>query len=317
MKGPTGFTLKEGAATEFPWIDFPLLLNKLVTIMWAAAKFQLSNSNYSIVGEMATQAKMCLVGILTSKPELFKVLFAVPAFPEFICTTLLEATHHRLREELVDGICSLCTKLETTGQWPADLPRPRDYFLPLLVNFLPTINIYSSSCEQYFDGLNVLIKNMHTDPESEKILAQVVGLIKEHPIIEVREFDREDKVLIGLMDLVCTFIQLQPKLRPKLGLAAGSGLVGEVFKCLFDLPGPKETDGSVAPPKCKSRPCRKAAFQLLEELTKDCDATMEELQILITSHHLGKKQQQDQTLLFFFCCCCFVSQPPLRHHSSG
>jgi hypothetical protein len=65
-------------------------------------------------------------------------------------------------------------------------------------------------------------------------------------------------------------------------------LVNYVFnECLFDIPesGNHNLD---APPKCKSKRSRKAAFRLLTELTKDCVANFASLcQKLLKQNRLG------------------------------
>lgn len=66
------------------------------------------------------------------------------------------------------------------------------------------------------------------------------------------------------------------------------GLIQELFhKCLFDIPT-AENHSAFAPPKCKTKASRKAAFRLLAELAKNCPENFQELiEELLKQHPEG------------------------------
>ena len=65
---------------------------------------------------------------------------------------------------------------------------PKSYFIPMLLELLSSVSKYLEHCEQYFDGLSVLIKNEPLTHQSKNVLYQVIQLLKDHPTMEVCEF---------------------------------------------------------------------------------------------------------------------------------
>jgi hypothetical protein len=108
----------------------------------------------------------------------------------------------------------------------------------MLVDFLPRIPATSSTCLQYFQLLNELLRRIPKDtfsmpnsngkvgfPFLQSLADQVIQLIKDHPTVEVatcsiqcnvfKTYDSspEDQVLIGLINLMCTLIAVQPSFK--------------------------------------------------------------------------------------------------------
>jgi hypothetical protein len=125
-------------------------------------------------------------------------LYNIPDLGIFILEVIIRVSNQRIREEMIDGICTLCTTVTS----PPGVAPPKDYFMPLLITFLSNIDNYPEYCEQYFDGLSVLIKNDPLTKRSTDLLTQIIDLLREHKIVEKNEQDKEDKIIIGLMDLV-------------------------------------------------------------------------------------------------------------------
>lgn len=117
--------------------------------------------------------------MLISKPQFLSSLYNLKDIETFVNDVLLKCPNSKIREEMVDGICQLCTELDDYED------PPKKFFLPMLRKFLTNVSQYAERCEQYFDGLSVLIKNESLTLESKNLLHQVIGLLKEHPIVEV------------------------------------------------------------------------------------------------------------------------------------
>jgi hypothetical protein len=89
------------------------------------------------------------------------------------------------------------------------------------------------------------------------------------PLHQKRFSDKEDSILTGLLLLLTTLVKRDNSLKP-IGTEKGHDLVTYVFNhCLFDIPT-FDNHGAEAPPKCKTKRARKAAFKLLVELARDC-----------------------------------------------
>lgn len=177
-----GGVLRTDIAT-LEWINYPQLIQKLILLIAnGAAHANLAHS--AILGEITKNAKLLLVGSIKSKVELLETLYAIPSFDSFVLEVILKTNNHRIREEMIDGICQLCTDLNLPSN--SSIPEPKKYFIPLLVGFLPTIGKYKENCEQFFDGLSVLTKHESFTTQSEDLLHQVIELLKSHPIMEVR-----------------------------------------------------------------------------------------------------------------------------------
>lgn len=69
---------------------------------------------------------------------------------------------------------------------------PHSFFLDLLLQFLPKLTINLTSCEQYFSFLCKLVSDACKGKDGKKstdfanLLIQIVEMIKQHPIVEVK-----------------------------------------------------------------------------------------------------------------------------------
>ena len=57
--------------------------------------------------------------------------------------------------------------------------------MALLIRLFATVGLHPDNCDQYFDGLNVLIKSDKFTKDSENLLQQVLTIIQQHPVVEV------------------------------------------------------------------------------------------------------------------------------------
>jgi hypothetical protein len=171
------------------WINYTILVEKIVFCIWQTALFTIEappeETNSGLLGDIIKNAKILFLNVLISKPELLSTLYSLNDVETFVMDVLLRSPNNKIREEMVDGICQLCTELDEE-KLPGQ-EHPKKFFLPLLRKFLSNASNYAEQCEQYFDGLSVLIKNEALTLESKNLLHQVIGLLKEHPIVEVCE----------------------------------------------------------------------------------------------------------------------------------
>jgi hypothetical protein len=114
-------------------------------------------------------------------------------------------------------------------------------------------------------------------------------LIQSHPIIETNAQSMEDKILMGLLDLLYTLLTYDLSLKSQYGPI----LIPDLFHaCLFDIP---TLDHKGNPPKCKTSASRRTAFRVLTELIRNCSANMKLLCIKLIEYHAKqsyKKQWQ-------------------------
>jgi len=79
----------------------------------------------------------------------------------------------------------------TTSKPGSNVLHPHVFFLRLLLDNLPTDMLQSTTCEQYFDLLNKLIKDACAGKEGGSpkdflsLLESVITAIKMRPVIEV------------------------------------------------------------------------------------------------------------------------------------
>ncbi len=104
---------------------------------------------------------------------------------------------------------------------PADIVHPHSYFLKLLLANIPEAT--STTCEQYFDLLNRLIKDScsgkggGSSNNFKDLLDLVITRIKERPLVETHRSGPEDGVLIGLLSIVKTLASQDPTFKLHLG----------------------------------------------------------------------------------------------------
>ncbi len=197
----------------------------------------------------------------------------------------LVAPVQRVRELMQQELTRLCLQFDSLAV-EEQQPKPRQWLLPQLLRSLPKINTRSPNCNEYFDLIAQLVANARPEDQSfnsESLSKDLSQKIVHHPVVEIRAGDN-DSVLRGLLTLTRELIRAEPTLKEPLGQT--HGLVRDIFhNCLFTVPSTKK-HGQVPLPKCKSKSSRKAAFNLLVEMAKGCDANFLDLVRLMTPNHL-------------------------------
>jgi len=113
--------------------------------------------------------------------------------------------------------------------------------------------------------------------------------VREHPMLETNDSAPEDEVLIGLINLLCTLIRVQPSFKE----TTSDDLIEEFFfQCLFETPTAHK-HGKREPPKCKTRGTRVAAFSLLQEFARNSPAKHDKVVDLMYRTHLRDKLLKD------------------------
>jgi len=112
---------------------------------------------------------------------------------------------------------------------------PPTFFLNLLLPALAEVELYSETCDQYFMVLEALLKDYDNSKELLQLVKQLSRAIVKHPVVETHATSGpEDKVLIGLMQLVLVIIKHDKSFKSE---STVQSLILEVFdKCLFAIP---------------------------------------------------------------------------------
>lgn len=143
-------------------------------------------------------------------------------------------------------------------------------------------------CTQFFDLLCALIdQSEEADDQGghgqfvvdfDQLMESTVTAIKNHKSTETRIHTKNDKVLIGLLNLSARLLVIRPQLREAVGK---ENFVMEVFgKCLFDVtPNEELIDVDILEydkvnNKCKSEETRNAAYSLLFAICRNSPKNM-------------------------------------------
>ncbi|EGR27434.1 hypothetical protein IMG5_196170 [Ichthyophthirius multifiliis] len=153
---------------------------------------------------------------------------------------------------------------------------PVKIILEILIQQIPNIRNYTQYCTQYFELFCALLDCLE-DSQSfdwQKLLETLTQNIKEHKSTETRIKTKNDKILIGLINLCDRILSVNEHIK----INSGEILIQEIFhKCLFDISDHnsilvdqniQEYDQKVV--KCKGDQSRQAAFNLLKSLCKNC-----------------------------------------------
>lgn len=90
---------------ELKWIDFPLLIKKLLEHLWRVSKCKDS----PMLNEIAHASATILLSCINSQPNFVQTVQDFKDMEKFVLATLLESPASQLREEVANLICQLCT----------------------------------------------------------------------------------------------------------------------------------------------------------------------------------------------------------------
>jgi len=244
------------------------MINKILDIMMnlsyqdiqAKNEDERSNSQKSIE-QLYIHAMPLLVAYVNSSEENHQFLIHYPKINEWIRFSLLDSPYYQVRESTRISLYQVSLKNIAL-------------FLEKLLKLLPTMNPRHTACTQYFDLLNGLIESYCQLDQQEgtdiikEATTQIIQLIEKHPVIELRGSKIEDNVIIGLLTVTTTIVRNRQDLKTLVGR---DHLIRVVFTdFLFTFASPKN-NGPDAPPLCKTQKSRAAAFNLLRELTNQCE----------------------------------------------
>jgi hypothetical protein len=152
-----------------------------------------------------------LVAVVVRNQDCLKAMLSSSLLGQWLNSLLLLTSSESTRQYTATGIYQICKQI-TNPQLIEPQFFPHKFFLNKLLNLISTIQPTSTTCEQYFDLLNKLINDVcdgvggGRPSEFSDLLRRIIKMIQKHPIIEVNNDTREDKVLIGLMNVVCTLV---------------------------------------------------------------------------------------------------------------
>lgn len=259
-----------------------------------------------------------LVAIVSQRPNLLDDLYAVTGISEAFVFGVLQTVESSVREEVANGILSLCGSLSRARLGDSSTKTPREFFLPLLFDELTQVYKYPRQSETYLNLLKKLVTapapKLHKEVSSSstagagtgvgagadaiqldltddlgglnpnKAIETLATMLKEHPVVEASP-DDDDPVIRGLLNLTGALVSNRPSSKLLAGSPDGCDLCAEVFtNGLFAIPN-ADSRGHAAPPKCKSKASRRAAFDLLVELARDCPENHSQLCSLTLPHH--------------------------------
>eukprot|EP01129_Flabellula_baltica_P014013 TRINITY_DN6628_c0_g1_i1.p1 TRINITY_DN6628_c0_g1~~TRINITY_DN6628_c0_g1_i1.p1 ORF type:complete len:2292 (+),score=457.58 TRINITY_DN6628_c0_g1_i1:2-6877(+) len=172
-----------------------------------------------------------------------------------ICLSLRANTE--TRTEAVKGIYFITKSLHDLGKNIANL------LFTTIIEVLPEAENFTRSCDQYFLLLGNLLKE-YDGGDQDEIVQNFIKKVMTHPVVETSEDDDEDKLLIGLMNIIYNITKKNPSLK-----SGCLPLLDELFRnCLFAIPN-SNTSGNTLP-KCKVTKTREAALKLMAEISRDC-----------------------------------------------
>lgn len=212
--------------------------------------------------------------IVAIDDTMFEAIYSHPDVASFLRNALLECQAKELRNELAEGLRKILTRKTKDDASKAK-------FITLLFSFVPDIEKYENTVEEYFGLLESLFAELKVKEfDEKKTLCDLLLLIMKRPVIEVSSTSKEDKMLVGLLNVCRVLLKANDTLKVPLGSTNGVGLIHELFYgCLFDVPFSRSDRR--APPKCKTKASRKAAFSLLVEFADKCPANFVELMDLV------------------------------------
>ncbi|PRP88236.1 ubiquitin domain-containing protein [Planoprotostelium fungivorum] len=209
--------------------------------------------------------------------EIVPIFLQFPDLEAWIVDTLLGSHNDKIRKEVLSTLQQMASPGEGHKQ-----------ILSVMLSILPKLDHDVPTAEQYFELLQSIIHSddvQKTTIDYVLLLGQLADSIKAHPIIERRRTKDRDIVLQGLLSTTKTVLRKVPHRKSQLAHEHGHGMFDELFRrCLFDTPT-AEDHGPLAPPKCKTATSRRAAYDLLVEITKGSVSIFEHLCDLLYPFH--------------------------------
>ena len=170
----------------------------------------------------------------------------------------------------------LCNVINLYKNVPLYDKHPYTFILKMMLeDLIKETLVYEKKVHEFYWLLSFIIEEIPQQifkkfpMNFHNILGEVCENIKKHEVKENYSTDT-DYVIIGQLDLLKVLLRKFPKEKEFVGQTCG--LISELLNgCLFEFP--HESSGKktlkLLPPKCKSQPARKAAYDLLCTLARD------------------------------------------------
>ncbi|KAJ5078510.1 ubiquitin carboxyl-terminal hydrolase 34 [Anaeramoeba ignava] len=288
-----------------------IILNKLIdlTIKFGSTESkQTSEESVNLINDIVSYSvKIIVQGCLTEQEEWRNSLKRYPEISIWLKRSLVDSPVNSVREILANGIIKISKNdIDSSPQKNRERQDEepfRIFFLKNLMKFMeeildiepkPEKHDHIIYYEQYFKVVQELINLGYTSNdkmELKNLVYQMIQVIKTYPITEKENStDKEaDERLIGQFNLIRTITSHEKSL--KMEIEQKEMVIEELFnQFLFGIPQmqPNQTDiqmHEVTPPKCKAPKTRKACFELVCELSRDCFDNFKAIMSLLNQKH--------------------------------
>ncbi|EAR94410.2 ubiquitin carboxy-terminal hydrolase (macronuclear) [Tetrahymena thermophila SB210] len=269
--------------------DFMSFLNQLCKL---CMDFITSNSELESEDRIIVEYSLLIVSAILTYDKTISDQFFDQDKSEF--TQLLSSGLFYKGNQNIRKIFNHCFFMIALSHLSNSNSQPIQRLMHVLINNIPGLHNDNQNCTQYFELFCGLLDSLayHQIDTSvsydwldfSSLLKQLVSSLKNHESTETRTHTRNDKILIGILNLCDRILSFKEELKVEVGSPEGSNLVKEIFhKCLFDLQDHhlienediKKYDKLVV--KCKGETSRIAAFRLLLTLCKNCPENMQVL----------------------------------------
>lgn len=249
-------------------VNFEEFVNKLLDIIFQTQKL----GQYK---EIIVNSLDLLIPLVIYRPTLISLLQNRENLEELIAETLIMSDDESIRLAFEATISNLCDNLDEQFN-------PREFFLNILLKYIPAKDQVMAQCDNYF---NLLI-HLVSLKETEQLHDSTIEFIKHRDILEDRVQENQDKTVAGMMRLATVLLQLEPAKKQDL-----DEFVHDLYKALFQIQGSLgEINQSAANlPKFKHKETRKHAFTLLSTLCIQSQTNSEILLDYLYKHHSEDK----------------------------
>jgi len=218
--------------------------------------------------QIVAEALKFLTTVIEYHPATLDAVLGLPVLKEWLSSMLLCCPITKVRASFATGLAQFSERLAALRT--ADTQQsPAQFFLAILLDYLPTISGFPRTADKYFyllERLITLASNELSQEWKSQLVSRLAKQLVSHPVLESSESpEAQDRGLVGQLALLRALARGNSAVKQ---LCFTEGLVSTLLEaCLFATPT-ATNHGPDAPPKCKTEASRSAAFRLLEELSK-------------------------------------------------
>ncbi|RUS28882.1 hypothetical protein BC938DRAFT_481322, partial [Jimgerdemannia flammicorona] len=255
-------------AQTFSGADQHSLMMRLVAIVRACTAKRLDFTAEDLM--TVENAATLLFSMLICDISLMNDFLDFNGLKEWILSALVKCESEEIRKIMSKMILKFC---HDSLRGSSDVQRSTtDFILRKLLSYLPDVEDHTSTSTEYFILLGQLLCESAvfvSQIDSLNLFNELVHRIEQHPIHEHANTTCEDSVIIGLIKLLTILVTKDTDLKMTPGIQNGTVMKLIFNDCLFDVPAMNHQSGACAPPKCKSRAARSAAFSFLLKIIHD------------------------------------------------